>query len=368
MLAAGRHRRLRLPGATRRRPGCSIRLPGTIAAARRHRLPGGPPAGLPVLRRLVGEVQGTDAAVRRQPRVSDAERVRLLRLLRRSGRRPRQGVLQLRPRAAGMSWRSTATAAVSAAASADRRRSGGFEPTWPRRVSAARSRTGTTRSSAPAGTAQSPGAAALGRAVRGRRRARARRSRPPLRALRAADPTGGLDWARGIRQFTVGTGGKNHTPLARQGEQRGPERQHVRGAAAEPRRGRRTAGGSSRRRARRSPTPAPASAARARSAGRLDDQLRLARALAAAVARGGVAERRQGELERAVAADRGGDVDLDVAAGGERRRGAVERADLGCRLVRDRGLVEGGGEPCTSKPPRSRCWRRSAASRVSPCP
>jgi hypothetical protein len=26
--------------------------------------------------------------------------------------------------------------------------------------------------------------------------------------------TGGLDWARGIRQITVGTGGKNHTPLA----------------------------------------------------------------------------------------------------------------------------------------------------------
>ena len=140
-----------------------------------------------------------------------------------AGGRSGQGLLQLRPRRAGTSSRSTRTAPPSAAAAPARRRSSGSRADlaaqpgvctlayWhhPRFSSGpARRRPDLRR--------------LLGRPLRRRRGRRAGRPRPRLRALRAADPAGAADPARGIRQFVVGTGGKNHTPFATgAAEQRG---------------------------------------------------------------------------------------------------------------------------------------------------
>ena len=83
----------------------------------------------------------------------------------------------------------------------------------PRRPSGARarSRTGTTRASPPAGTGATARTRAFWQAlVDGGRRRRPRRARPRLRALRAAGRRAdGSTSSAGVREFVVGTGGKS---------------------------------------------------------------------------------------------------------------------------------------------------------------
>ena len=97
----------RCPGAERRSPRrWSTRLPGTIAAARRHRVRERHAGRVrELLRADVGPPQGAHAPGRRQPRVRDARRERLLRLLRRRRRRPRARASTPTRSAPGTSWR-----------------------------------------------------------------------------------------------------------------------------------------------------------------------------------------------------------------------------------------------------------------------
>ena len=130
--AAGRHRRARSsPPAT---------TPTRTA----------PPPSSPTATARRGAPQGPDAAGRRQPRVHTAGRRAVLRLLRRRGRRPDEGLLRYDIgswHAVVLNSNCTIVGGCGRVAAGD----SGCEPTWPRQPGdRARWRSGTTPGSAPA--------------------------------------------------------------------------------------------------------------------------------------------------------------------------------------------------------------------------
>ena len=234
------------------RPGqwAELQADGDVGPSRRRRVCGGararrhPVRGRCVLevprlvRPLVGTREVDHEARARESRVPERKRERLLPVLRSGGRRSGQGLLQLRPRAVGTSSRSTRTARSSAAAASARRRSNGFAPTSPRIRRAARSRTGTTRASRPASTAAIPPTPRSSRRCTTRTPTSSSSATiTTTSASRRRTASGTLDLARGIRQFVVGSGGKNvRTFPTRAAEQRGPRRDEPRRPRAHARR------------------------------------------------------------------------------------------------------------------------------------
>ena len=102
-----------------------------------------------LLRPELGPPQGAHQAGRRRPRVRHPRRFRVLRLLRLGRGRPRQGLVQLRPRRLAHRRAEQQLRPRSAAAAQARSSTSGFSRTW-RRTRDCSSPTGTTRAGAPA--------------------------------------------------------------------------------------------------------------------------------------------------------------------------------------------------------------------------
>ena len=214
-----------------------------------------------LLRPDVGPSQGADPAVAGQPRVPHVRRGGLLRLLRR-GRRRAAG--RATTASTSGAWHIVSLNSNCSASSCvpARRRSSGCGPIWRRTRSAARSRTGTTRASAPArSTATTRRAAGLAGAVRLRRRRRAQRATSTTTsASRRRPPPAPRD--RCARHPRVRRRDRRRGTLRRQQpnrQQRGLQRHGLGRVEADAAATAPTPGSSFPSRARASPTAAPVS-------------------------------------------------------------------------------------------------------------
>ena len=198
------------------------------ARARRHPVRARNTRGLPDgVRPDLGARQVDHATSRREPRVRDTERRRLLRLLRPGGRPARARAGTPSTSARGTSSRSTRIANTSVGVGSDRHRSGGCTPTSARIRRDARSRSGITRGSRRARTAPTPAFASSGRSCTRSVRtsfssgtttttSASHRRRPPARAT-----------------YGAGSGSSSSAPAARAFDR---SRRSRRTASADPRR------------------------------------------------------------------------------------------------------------------------------------
>ena len=159
-----------------------------------------------VLRPVVGRVSGADVSGDREPRRGDAGPAGLLRLLRGASRRSPGGLVRDHARIVAAD-RARSNALMRAAAAPTPTRAAGWRPSWMPIPPTARSRSGTTRGSAPGTTGLRGGRAVLGRPQCGRRGPRGQRARPQLRAVRPRRP--GREARPGTRDppDRAGTGG-----------------------------------------------------------------------------------------------------------------------------------------------------------------
>ena len=149
-----------------RRPRARVRVPsaGNLERHRRRRLCSSARTGRhpvrgwhrrrlrPVVRPVLGQGEADHAARARESRVPNARRRGVLRLLREGRRRPREGLLQLRPRPLAPDRAELELLGHRRLRREVARRRSGSAQTSPRVGRGARSRTGTTPASHPAGT------------------------------------------------------------------------------------------------------------------------------------------------------------------------------------------------------------------------